>query len=118
MVFALPIKDAQGQTTAVAFAALHFHELAKAVGEIKLPPGSHLLIMDRAGVVLAENTESSTAIGKPVANPLLQKAIQAGNKGLLEGSDASGAQKIYALAQTTPASDSAFLLPWVWTWMP
>ena len=110
VAFALPIKDAQGRTTAVAFAALHFKELAKAVSEVKLPPGSHLLIMDHAGVVLAENIEPSTAVGKLVANPLLQKAIQSGVSGTLQGPDANGTPKIYALTQTTPTSDSAFFI--------
>ena len=110
VAFALPIKDAQGRTTAVAFAALHFNELAKAVSEVKLPLGSHLLIMDRAGVVLAENIEPSPAVGKLVANPLLQKAIQSGVSGTLEGPDANGTPKIYALTQTTPTSDSAFFI--------
>ena len=110
VAFALPMKDAQGRAAAVAFAALHFNELASAVGDVKLPPGSHLLIMDRAGIVLADNMEAPTAIGKQVANPLLQKAIQSGVKGMLEGPDANGTQKIYALAQTTPASDSAFFV--------
>jgi PAS domain S-box-containing protein len=110
VAFALPFKNAQGQATAVAFATLHFDELAKAVGDIKLPPGSHLLIMDRAGIVLADNVGSSTALGKPVANPLLLKAIQSGARGMLEGPDTNGTQKIYALAQTSPASDSAFFV--------
>ncbi|NQW93463.1 MAG: PAS domain S-box protein, partial [Polaromonas sp.] len=109
VAFALPIKDTQGQTTAVAFAALDFSELAKAVGDVKLPPGSHLLIMDRAGMVLDDNLEAS-AVGKRVANPLIQKAIQAGSKGLLEGPDANGIKQIYVLASTTRASDSAFFI--------
>ena len=108
VVFALPVKNAQGQITAVAFVALGHHELAKAVGDIKLPAGKHLIIMDRTGVVLAENTEQSTAIGQQVGNPLLKQAIQSGTPGVFEGADVDGVQKIYALAQTTPASDSAF----------
>lgn len=110
VAFALPIKDAQGRATAVAFAALDFHELAKAVGDIKLTSGSHLIIMDRAGIVLAENIKPSTAVGKLVDNPLLLKAIQSGAQGILKGPDADGTPKIYALAQTTPASDSAFFV--------
>jgi PAS domain S-box-containing protein len=106
----MPVKDAQGQTTAVAFAALDLSELAKSIGDVQLAPGSHLIIMDRAGIVLAENVDASTAAGKLVAHPMLQKAIQAGNKGILEGPDADGKQKIYALVQTTPASDSAFIV--------
>ena len=108
VIFALPVKNAQGQITAVVFAALGHHELANAVGDIKLPAGTHLIIMDRTGVVLAENTEQSTAMGQQVGNPLLKQAIQSGTPGFFEGADVNGVQKIYALAQTTPASDSAF----------
>jgi len=107
-IFALPVKNAQGQTIAVAFAALRYDELTKAVDDIKLPAGKHLIIMDRTGVVLAENTHQSTAIGQQVDNPLLKQAIQSGTSGILEGADVNGVQKIYALVQTTPASDSAF----------
>ena len=110
VVFAMPVKGAQGRPAAVAFVALRNEKLAKAVGAVKLPAGSHLLIMDRTGVVLAENIEASTAIGKQVSNPLLQRAIQSGTRGMLEGRDADGIPKIYVLAQTTPASDSAFFV--------
>ncbi len=110
IAFALPMKDAQGRVTAVAFVALYIRELGKAVSDVKLLPDRHLLIMDRAGIVLAENMEPSTAIGKPVANPLLLQAIQSGARGLLEGPDANGKQKMYVLTQTTPASDSAFFV--------
>ena len=110
VVFAMPVKGSQGQTIAVVFAALGIEDLAKAVGAVKLPAGSHLLIMDRNGIVLAENVKASTAIGKQVVNPMLQRAIQSGTQGMLEGRDANGVQKIYVLAQTTPASDSAFFV--------
>lgn len=110
VVFALPVKDAQGRTAAVAFATMHFHELVKAVGDVKLPAGIELNIMDRAGVVLAQNTGKSTAIGQLVSSPLLQKAIQSGTTGILEGVDLNRVEKIYVLAQTTSASDSAFIV--------
>lgn len=110
IAFALPVKDAQGRIAAVAFAALHLHELVKAVSDVKLPAGIELIIMDRAGIVLAENTGKSTAIGRQVSSPLLQKAIQSGAKGILEGVDFDGVKKIYALARTTSASDSAFIV--------
>ena len=110
VVFAMPVKGALGQTTAVVFAALRVEELAKAVGAVNLPAGRHLLIMDRTGIVLAENIEASTAVGKQVGNPLLQRAVQSGNPGMLEGFDANGTQQVFVLAQTTPASDSAFFV--------
>ena len=108
VIFALPVKNAQGQTIAVAFAGLRHVELSKAVGDTKLPAGTHLIIMDRTGVVLAENTQQSTALGQQVGSPLLKQAIQSGTLGVVEGADVNGVQKIYALAQTTPATDSAF----------
>ncbi|MBC7611073.1 MAG: PAS domain-containing protein, partial [Polaromonas sp.] len=110
VAFAMPVKDAQGQTKAVAFASLYVSKLAEVVSAVKLPRGSHLLIMDRAGIVLADNIEASTAIGKQVNNPMLQRAIQSGSLGMLEGPDANGVQKMYVLAQTSPASDSAFFV--------
>ena len=110
VVFAMPVKGPQGQTTAVVFAALRIEELAKAVSTVNLPGGSHLLIMDRAGIVLAENVQASAAVGKQVGNPLLQRAIQSGAPGIMEGFDANGVQQVFVLAQTTPASDSAFFV--------
>ena len=110
VVFAMDVKGAQGRSAAVGFVALPIEELAKSVDAVKLRAGSHLLIMDRTGVVLAENIEASTAIGKQVNNPLLQRAIQNGTPGMLEGFDANGTQQVYVLARTTPASDSAFFV--------
>lgn len=110
ITFALPVKNARGQTVAAAVAALYFQELAKAVSDVKLPVASELTIMDRAGIVLVESTGNPAAIGQQVSSPLLKKAIQSGTVGMLEGEDLSGVQKIYALAQTKAASDSAFFI--------
>ncbi|MBC7649373.1 MAG: PAS domain S-box protein, partial [Vitreoscilla sp.] len=108
VTLAFPIKDTQSKTNAVAFAVIHVSELAKAFSTVKLREGSHIIIMDRAGIVLADNIEASTAIGKQVGNPMLQRAILSRKLGMLEGPAANGVQKMYTLAQTSPASDSAF----------
>ena len=108
VTLAFPIKDTQSKTNAVAFAVIHVSELAKAFSTVKLRNGSHLIIMDRAGIVLADNIEASTAVGKQVDNPLVQRAILSRKLGMLEGPDANGVQKMYVLAQSSPASDSAF----------
>lgn len=108
VAFAMPVKGAKGQITAVAFVALRLQELGEAMLDVRPPDGSHMIIMDRAGIVLTENIEASTAVGKEVGNPMLQRAILSGKLGMLEGPDANGMQKMYVLAQTNPASDSAF----------
>lgn len=108
--FAWPVKDQLGAIQAIVFASLRLSELSRALTEVALPQRSQLMIMDRNGVLLADNSGSSAAIGKPVANALLLSAAQADGRGVFESADAAGVQKIYALAATGPRTDSAFVV--------
>ena len=110
IAFALPVLNSERQPTAVVFAALHFPELAKAYADVRIPAASQLFIMDRNGIVLADNSLESAAVGQFVASPALQQAVKSAKTGFFEGTDEAGIQKIYVLKRTHPESDSAFFV--------
>jgi PAS domain S-box-containing protein len=94
--FAQPVLDRHGEVTGVAFALMDLREFAKAVNIAQLPKAGQLLVMDREGIVLAANPETSSVLGERVATPLLQAAIKTGSEGVLDGSDRTGTRRLYA----------------------
>lgn len=110
IAFGLPVLDSQQQPVAWVFASLIFPALGKALTDVQLPTGGSLIVMDRDGIVLADNSKTSTALGLRVSSPLLQQAVASVSTGLVQGPDIDGVHKIYAVAQTGSASDSAFFV--------
>ena len=110
VVFAQPVVNQQGNISAVAFAAVSLTELSKSLDEAPLPKGTHFVITDRQGIVLAANLENPTAIGKMLSDPALQAAVKAGVAGGLEGGDATGAPQIYAFQPSSKSADSPFFV--------
>jgi len=110
IAFGLPVLDGQQQPVALVFASLIFPALGNALSDVKLPTGGSLIVMDRDGIVLADNSKTSTAVGLRVSSPLLQQAVTSVSTGLVQGPDIDGVHKIYAVAQTGSASDSAFFV--------
>ncbi|MES2192657.1 MAG: PAS domain S-box protein [Pseudomonadota bacterium] len=110
MTFALPVKNADGDVTAVAFAAMYLSEIARAISASSVPAGGRVIVMDRDGVVLAVNPEGSAAVGKPVDSEMIRTAIPVGVPGVLEGQDPSGARQIYALSPSSLSPDAPFFV--------
>ena len=110
IAFGLPVLDRHQQPAAVVFAALNLSELGKALTGVTLPTGGSLIVMDRDGMVLAEGAEKSTVIGQRVSSPLLRQAVTSVSTGLVQGPDINGVHKIYAISQTSSATDSAFFV--------
>ena len=109
MTFALPMMNSQGKISAVAFATVYVSELAR-VFDAPLPDGSHLLIADRFGIVLATRPEDAAAIGKPMASPLLLDALKAGVQGVQEDPDQADAQQIYAFLPSQKSPNAPFFV--------
>jgi PAS domain S-box-containing protein len=77
---------------------------------VSLPDGGHVVIMDRDGVVLASSPGNATLVGKPVPIARVRDAIKAGVPSVFDGTNASGARKIYALRPSSPLPESPFFV--------
>jgi PAS domain S-box-containing protein len=105
--FVLPLPGRLGDAGAVAFGSMYVAEISTAVSQAQLPPGSQLLVLDREGIVLAANPETSAVVGRPTSSPTLLAAINDGRQGILHGSDAVGIAQIYALSLSSKSPYSS-----------
>jgi PAS domain S-box-containing protein len=110
VVFAQPVVNKQGIISAVALAAVSLTELSKSLADAPLPNGTHFVITDRQGIVLATNLENPMAIGQKLPDPALLAAVKAGVAGGLEGGASTGAQQIYAFLPSGKSADSPFFV--------
>ena len=108
--FSAPATHGPGTVTTVAFVAMDLVELSKAMSRVLLPGDSRMVIMDRQGLVMATKPENLELVGKLVASPTLQKAIKADEKGVFEGSDAEGVERIYAFMPSVRSGNAPFFV--------
>ena len=108
--FALPVKGVDGSPQAVVFAAVLLSEVAKNIASASLSESTHVVIMDRDGVVLATNPDNAAQLGKPVPNAGIREAIKAGVASVFEGTDASGARRIYAFRPSSTLPNPPFFV--------
>ena len=108
--FAQPVMSKQGNISAVAFAAVSLTELSRSLSDAPLPNGTHFVITDRQGIVLAANLENSAATGQTLSDPALVAALKAGVAGGVESTDAAGVQKIYAFQPSGKPAEALFFV--------
>ncbi|WP_051676071.1 PAS domain S-box protein [Polaromonas glacialis] len=110
MVFAQPVVNKQGNINAVAFAAVSLSELSKSLSEAPLPRGTHFVVTDRQGIVLASNLENPMGIGQTLRDPALLAAVKSGVGGGYEGKDFTGTQQIYAFQPSGKSAEAPFFV--------
>ena len=110
ITFAQPVFGADGKVVAVVFAAMRLAEVAKEVNLARLPQESRMLLIDRAGIVLAANPDTGAVVGRPVSDAVIQQAVKAGDEGVFEGEDAPGAKRIYAFVPSSKALGQSFFV--------
>ena len=110
IAFALPVKGGEGKVVAVAFAAMFLSEVAKAMTAVEVPRGGKVVIMDRAGIVLATSSPSAGEVGKMVAIAQAGDAIKTGVARVFNATDKTGAEQIYAFRPSSPQPDAPFFV--------
>ena len=110
VTFSLPVLDAQGQVSFVAYASLDLSSMARAIAPINLPAGAQLGIHDRNGTLLAGTSGISIAIGDKVVSPVLQEAVRTLETGVREGLDAAGQYQLWAFMPSSAQADTAFFV--------
>ena len=108
IAFALPAVDAAGQVTQVVFAGIDLARLAASVNKAHLVPGTRVVVLDRAGVVLLSHPEIAGAIGKKMPVPVVQEALSGRFAGVREGLDAAGQQRIFAFQPSSLEGNAPF----------
>ncbi len=110
ITFALSVQDGHDRATGVAFVSVDLDHLSRAVAGVPLPEGSHAVITDRAGVVLATSDPLRARLGRQVPVALLQEAVKYGRRGVSEGLDADGVKGIYAYASSGKSASLPFFV--------
>jgi len=110
VVFAQPVVNKQGNISAVAFAVVSLAELSKSLSGAPLPKGTHFVVTDRQGIVLAASLENPMAIGQTLPDPALLAAVKAGVAGGHEDGSLSGAQQIYAFQPSGKPAEAPFFV--------
>ena len=108
--FAQPVVNKQGNISAVAFAAVSLTELSKSLSKASLPHGTHFVVTDRQGIVLAANLENPMVIGKTLHDPALLAAVKAGVAGVNEGAGFGGAPQIHAFQPSGKPAEAPFFV--------
>jgi hypothetical protein len=80
------------------------------VSSLAFPSGVTDLITDSAGVVLASNGEHSPALGKPLPQTFLIKAIRTRQTSAGEATDGTGREWLYAVNPARRVIESFRLL--------
>ncbi|MGE0372593.1 MAG: EAL domain-containing protein [Gammaproteobacteria bacterium] len=97
--FGYPVRDADGSIRAVVYAALNLSWLNRLAGDIKLPAGSTVTVVDSQGTILARYPDAEGWVGMAMGEAPLIRAIlgrQAEGTVAIEGLDGEG--RLYAFA--------------------
>jgi signal transduction histidine kinase len=108
--FALPVKGIDGSPRAVVFAAIALPVVAKNIASMPLATGGRVVLMNRDGVVLAANPDTTVPVGMLVPIAGVRDALRAGVASVFEDVDASGNQQIYAFRPSSPLPNSPFFV--------
>lgn len=86
VVFALPIRDADGPIKGVAIASMGLDALFNSLSLAEVPANARLVVLDRQGTVLA-STDPALKRGAPTPSPLVLKKVRERAAGLEPGSN-------------------------------
>jgi len=65
VAFAQPVRGPSGETAAVAVASIDLEWLSEALRKVPAPPGARVLLLDRAGTLLARHSAEGIGAGSP-----------------------------------------------------
>ena len=105
--FAVPVRDDDGNTKAVAFASLATRELQKDLDALELPEGTQVAVLDRGGVTLSARPDGGRWTGKAFDETLLERVRAARRPVALDGSD--GVRRLYDLRVVTAQDGTAVM---------
>lgn len=97
--FGYPVRDGDGAIRAVVYAALNLSWLNRLAGDIKLPAGSTVTVVDSQGTILARYPDPEIWVGKAIREaPLIQAILDRQAEGSVEIGGLDGETRLYAFA--------------------
>lgn len=109
---AYPSLGPDGRLDAVVFAALDLSYFERYAADLHLPPGSSVMLLDKAGTVLARHPRHSEFVGTSAKDVPVVAEILARQYGVLEAAGIDGVERIFAFApvgEATSGIPGAFL---------
>jgi PAS domain S-box-containing protein len=94
--FGYPILNRTGEVSAVVFAALDIVWLTQVTGEVRLPEGASLSILDSQGTILARFPDPKEWSGKPAPDVPLFQILQLRDQAIKELVGVDGVKRLYA----------------------
>ena len=105
---AQPILDSTGQVQSVVFAALNLGWINRLAGQLQLPPGSTLTLVDRDGTILVHHPDGAEKwVGRPMPETGLLSQMQARDEGVATLAGPDGRARLYAFSTLYDAHASA-----------
>ncbi|SFU73956.1 multi-sensor signal transduction histidine kinase [Polaromonas sp. YR568] len=108
--FAVPVRSDGGQIGGVAFAVLGLKGLTPSFEDMPAMPGARLTVLDRDGVVLSVSPQSPSWVGRVHPDPLVQQAVKGRQQAVLQGADAQGLARVYAVAPVSGGGASGLFV--------
>jgi diguanylate cyclase (GGDEF)-like protein len=95
--FGMPVRDVQGQTAGVVFAALDLVWFNDLIAHTSIPPGTNVTVVDGEGTVLARYPDAENWVGRPLPNAEFRDRILAGTgEGTFAAAGLSGNRRLFA----------------------
>jgi signal transduction histidine kinase/ActR/RegA family two-component response regulator len=100
--FGYPVADEHGEFARVLFSSLKLSRLSEAISHIGLPAGVTILILDRNGMVLAQQPNPGAWVGKSLADTSVVQRILRQEEPIFAMRSIDGVTRLHAI---TPISD-------------
>jgi diguanylate cyclase (GGDEF)-like protein len=108
--FGFPVRDADHEIRAVAFAGLDLEDLGRMAEATPLPPEGILSVIDVKGTILSRKPAMRERVGQKLWNPQVIESILAGTEGVLEAKGEDGVDWLLAHQVVFTNPDGAFPL--------
>lgn len=108
--FGFPVRDADHEIRAIAFAGLDLENLRRMAEDTALPPDGILSVIDVKGTVLSRKPAMNDRIGRKLWNAQVIESILAGSEGVLEVKGEDGVDWLLAHRVVYTNPDGAFPL--------
>jgi signal transduction histidine kinase len=95
--FGYPVLDEQGKFKRVLYASLKLSRLSDALAPIRLPNGATVMVIDRAGNVLAHQPEPEQWVGRSLSNSPVVQRILAHQESVFEMPGVDGVARLHAV---------------------
>jgi PAS domain S-box-containing protein len=99
IVLAQPVKDESGAVSSVVYISVGLDWFHSLIDEIKLPAGTTVSVIDRAGAILARRPEETAALGQIIPNAgQVMDEVLSGDLDINEEWGIDGKKRLYAFS--------------------